>query len=222
MVPICTTVSMRWHLRRSIMLFRIKAFTRKRSLKRNKTPAAALTQKYFNFLPENSFDTACASNFWPIWRQTSPIKFKSLDCRTHIWLIILLRLKTRRGLISGKCLVRILPTNPDDDPKKSRKEVLRHWWVKQGSLPDKQPYLHLHLPRLNKQPHHVFLLHSFPFLPPSLSFGKEIQEAFICRGWTCLLFFLNSNLLKLKQVTKNVWRPPMTNDHLYTGLSWLA
>ena len=192
MVPICTTVSMRWHLRRSIMLFRIKAFTRKRSLKRNKTPAAALTQKYFNFTffatPENSFDTACASNFWPIWRQTSPIKFKSLDCRTHIWLIILLRLKTRRGLISGKCLVRILPTNPDDDPKKSRKEVLRHWWVKQGSLPDKQPYLHLHLPRLNKQPHHVFLLHSFPFLPPSLSFGKEIQEVFICRGWTCLLF----------------------------------
>ena len=200
MVPICTTVFMRGQLqRRSIMLFRIKAFTRKRSLKRNKTPAAALTQKYFNFTffatPENSFDTACASNFWPIWRQTSPIKFKSLDCRTHIWLIILLRLKTRRGLISGKCLVRILPTNPDDDPKKSRKEVLRHWWVKQGSLPDKQPYLHLHLPRLNKQPHHVFLLHSFPFLPPSLSFGKEIQEVFICRGWTCLLFFLNSNLL---------------------------
>ena len=157
MVPICTTVSMRGHLRgRSIMLFRIKAFTRKRSLKRNKTPAAALTQKYFNFTffatPENSFDTACASNFWPIWRQTSPIKFKSLDCRTHIWLIILLRLKTRRGLISGKCLVRILPTNPDDDPKKSRKEVLRHWWVKQGSLPDKQPYLHLHLPGWTNNP----------------------------------------------------------------------
>ena len=154
--------------------------------------ACAVTRKYSNFTffaaPENSFDTACASNFWPIWRQTSPIKFKSLDCRTHIWLIILLRLKTRRGLISGKCLVRILPTNPDDDPKKSRKEVLRHWWVKQGSLPDKQPYLHLHLPRLNKQPHHVFLLHSFPFLLPSLSFGKEIQEVFICRGWTCLLF----------------------------------
>ena len=68
--------------------------------------------------PENSFDTVCASNFWPIWSPASPIKFKSPDWQTHIWLIILPRLKTRRGLISGKCLVGILPPNQDDDPKK--------------------------------------------------------------------------------------------------------
>ena len=68
--------------------------------------------------PEYSFDTACASNFWPIWSPAAPIKFKSPDCRTHIWLIILPRFKTRRGLISEKCLLRILPTNQDEPKKK--------------------------------------------------------------------------------------------------------
>lgn len=142
--------------------------------------ACAVTRKYSNFTffaaPENSFDTACASNFWPIWNwPASPIKFKSPDGRTDIWLIILPRLKTRRGLISGKCLVRILPTNQDDDPKKSWRQVFCGEAASDGEkreLP-KQPHL-LFLFRFSPIPSSILHLLSCSF-PPHL--GKRYDDS---------------------------------------------
>ena len=64
-----------------------------------------------------------------------------------------------------------------------------------------------------------FLVAFFSFLAPLTLIWKRDPRSFHLQGLDLSSFFLNSNLLKLKQVTKNVWRPPMTNDHLYTGLS---
>ena len=153
--------------------------------------ACAVTRKYSNFTffaaPENSFDTACASNFWPIWNwPASPIKFKSPDGRTDIWLIILPRLKTRRGLISGKCLVRILPTNQDDDPKKKLEasfcgEAASAVMGKRGSFPNNPIFSSCSAFLQSLPPSSISFLVAFPLIwerdTTTLHWGRNFHSA---------------------------------------------